>query len=158
MGKYADDLRTRGTEALRLAGELMSHLSDDNASLLSALAEAQAADTIDGMRTRLEAISSSLTISNKARQQAQTVALMVIGNMSIMLADQADYLMQSGAMKTATDRLRRNRERNEKMRLAAARGDWSEHDRLIAELLSEYSGGGLATEPSGADTGTGTGG
>ncbi len=94
--------------------------------------------------------SDTLLADAEIANDPQKLATAILGkgsaNLYFRLADVVDYLESSSRQGAADDRLTRIRERNDQIRLAAAKGaasgDWSAFNRVAFGVGDEEGGGG----------------
>ena len=135
MSKFSDELRSKSDTLLQGAASMLEGLNAAPAALAMKLTDAQAKTTIEGIRASLDVLITELQGEQKADRLVKAIACLVTGNLYAAMADQTDYLQQSGAMRSLSDRLRQRSEMNAKIRTAAAAGAWDEYDRLVSSVL-----------------------
>lgn len=152
---YAEDLRKAAAEKREHAEAMRTRLGGHASLAVEILAVADNPNVPEDARSRLRGIADRLGGS-----EWNSVILTIIGhttaNFYDILADQTDYLMAKGALRTAVDKMRAHHKVQSNLRTAAASGNWEKFDEYVEQLLKpdnqEQRG-----KPAGPDAESGNG-
>lgn len=133
---HAESLRTQANQ-LRLAAKPL--LGDPSASLKAALGGLLVEADIDRLKQQLGVVIDSMPSSNTINL-VTAVTGFVTANVYEAMADLEEYLITQGALRTVSDKLRESSQLNAALRNSAASGDWTEFDRLTANVVRGTSG------------------
>lgn len=124
---YPDSLRQQAEE-LRKAAHTV--LDDPFAQLRGSLASLQAETDLEKIKAKLEGITAGLPTTSTTHL-VTAITGFVMASMNETLADTCEYLIERGAIKNLSDRLKEHSRIQAVLRDAAASGNWEEFDALV---------------------------
>jgi len=138
MSLFTKNLREQSGEMREAVKEMLNRINSSSSPLREQLLQLATSDNVsDETKTTLHQLAEQYGGNRKDIQIITAISGSVTANVFDLIADMCDYLAAKGSLKTSVDRLQKHRKFNEAIRLAGAKGDWSEFDALID---SEFQG------------------